>query len=57
MDTKNYFVIQKKIKDIWEDWVEFNESVSLDEVLSVFNTKDKTQHQLVKRTDKTIKIS
>lgn len=57
MDTKNYFVIQKKIKDIWEDWVEFNESVSLDEVLGVFNTKDKTQHQLVKRTDKTIKVS
>jgi len=57
MDTKNYFVIQKKIKDIWEDWVEFNESISLDEVLSVFNTKDKTQHQLVKRTDKTIKVS
>jgi hypothetical protein len=57
VDTKNYFVIQKKIKDIWEDWVEFNESVSLDEVLSVFNTKDKTQHQLVKRTDKTIKVS
>jgi len=57
MDTKNYFVIQKKIKDIWEDWVEFNESISLDEVLVVFNTKDKTQHQLVKRTDKTIKVS
>lgn len=56
MDTNSHFVIQKKIKDIWEDWVEFNETNTLDEVMNIFNTKDKEQHRVIKRTDKVLHI-
>ena len=56
MDTNSHFVIQKKIKDIWEDWIEFNENNSLDEVMNIFKTKDKDQHRVVKRTDKVLHI-
>lgn len=56
MSTKSYFVIQKKIKDIWEDWIEFNETNTLSEVVDIYNTKNKEQHQLIKRTDKVLHI-
>jgi len=55
MDIQSYFVIQKKIKDIWEDWIVFNESIELNEVLEIFeNKKDKTNYRTIKRTDKAL---
>ena len=57
MDTKSYFVIEKKIKDVWEDWVVFNESIELDEVMKIYDTKkDKEQFRVVKRTDKVLHL-
>lgn len=58
MDTKSYFVIEKKIKEIWEDWVIFNESVELDEVMKIYDSKkDKDQFRVIKRTDKVLHIT
>ena len=57
MDTKSYFVIEKKIKDIWEDWIIFNENIVLDEVMKIYDTKkDKEQYRVVKRTDKVLHL-
>lgn len=52
----SYFVIEKKIKDIWEDWIVFNSDVQLEEVLNVFGSKDKEHHRIVKRTDKVLHV-
>ncbi|NBP02059.1 MAG: hypothetical protein EBU90_18400 [Proteobacteria bacterium] len=57
MDAKSYFVIEKKIKDIWEDWIVFNESIELDEVMKIYDTKkDKEQYRVIKRTDKVLHL-
>jgi len=57
VDTKSYFVIEKKIKEIWEDWIIFNESVELDEVMKIHdNKKDKEQYRVIKRTDKVLHL-
>ena len=58
MDTKSYFVIEKKIKDIWEDWIIFNEDIVLDEVLKIYDTKkDKEQYRVIKRSDKVLHLN
>jgi len=50
-------VIEKKIKDIWEDWVVFNDSIELDEVMKVYESKkDSEQYRVLKRTDKVLHI-
>jgi len=57
MELRSYFVIEKKIKDIWEDWIVFNEEITLDDVMDIFNTKkDKEQYRVVKRTDKVLNV-
>lgn len=58
MDTKSYFVIEKKIKDIWEDWIVFNEGIELDEVLKIYDSKkDKVQYRIIKRSDKVLHLT
>ena len=58
MDTKSYFVIEKKIKDIWEDWIIFNEDIVLDEVMKIYDTKkDKEQYRVIKRLDKVLHLN
>ena len=58
MDTKSYFVIEKKIKDIWEDWIIFNEDIVLDEVMKIYDTKkDKEQYRVIKRSDKVLHLN
>jgi len=58
VDTKSYFVIEKKIKDIWEDWIVFNEGIELDEVLKIYDSKkDKVQYRIIKRSDKVLHLT
>jgi hypothetical protein len=55
MDVQNYFVIQKQIKDIWDDWIVFNEQIKLEEVLKIFDSKaDKINYRVIRRTDKAL---
>ena len=58
MDARSYFVIEKKIKEVWEDWVVFNEDTELDEVVKIYDTKkDKEQFRIIKRTDKVLHLT
>ena len=58
MDVQSYFVIQKTIKDIWEDWIVFNNQIELDEVLKIFDSKqDKVHYRVIKRTDKVLHLT
>lgn len=58
MDARSYFVIEKKIKEVWEDWVVFNEDTQLDEVVKIYDTKkDKEQFRIIKRTDKVLHLT
>ena len=58
MDARSYFVIEKKIKEVWEDWVVFNEDIELDEVVKIYDTKkDKEQFRIIKRTDKVLHLT
>jgi len=58
VDARSYFVIEKKIKEVWEDWVVFNEDTELDEVVKIYDTKkDKEQFRIIKRTDKVLHLT
>jgi len=58
VDARSYFVIEKKIKEVWEDWVVFNEDIELDEVVKIYDTKkDKEQFRIIKRTDKVLHLT
>jgi len=58
VDARSYFVIEKKIKEVWEDWVVFNEDTQLDEVVKIYDTKkDKEQFRIIKRTDKVLHLT
>jgi hypothetical protein len=55
MDVQNYFVIQKQIKNIWEDWIVFSEQIELEEVLKIFDSKaDKINYRVIRRIDKAL---
>lgn len=55
MDVQSYFVIQKLIKDMWDDWVVFNPDIELDEVMNIYDSKkDKTNFRVIKRSDKVL---
>jgi len=58
VDARSYFVIEKKIKEVWEDWVVFNEDTELDKVVKIYDTKkDKEQFRIIKRTDKVLHLT
>lgn len=55
MDVQTYFVIQKQIKNIWEDWIVFSEQIELEEVLKIFDSKaDKINYRVIRRIDKAL---
>lgn len=58
MDAQSYFVIQKMIKEVWEDWIVFNDQIELEEVIKIYDNKqDKTHYRVVKRTDKVLHLT
>lgn len=56
--SNSYYVIEKKINEVWEDWVVFREDNTLDEVVQIFKASEEkdqaTDFRIVKRTDKII---
>lgn len=57
MDAQSYFVIQKMIKEVWEDWIVFNDQIELEEVMKIYDNKqDKVHYRVVKRTDKVLHL-
>lgn len=58
MDAQSYFVIQKMIKEVWEDWIVFNDQIELEEVMKIYDNKqDKLHYRVVKRTDKVLHLA
>jgi len=58
MDAQSYFVIQKMIKEVWEDWIVFNDQIELEEVMKIYDNKqDKLHYRVVKRTDKVLHLN